>query len=132
MFDAMLIGVGTDGHIGSLYPDRDEVMRVDTGDWVLPVAKEEGPHSVTLSLHVMNAARTCLVACVGASDKYPAGKAEAMARALEADEEKKTFPAKGLSDDATWLLDAAAAANLSPATLGKDPRASLRALLRTF
>ena len=25
MFDLMLIGVGLDGHIGSLYPDREEV-----------------------------------------------------------------------------------------------------------
>ena len=48
VFDLMLIGVGDDGHVGSLYPDRDEVMDV-SGRWVLPVEMKT-PGSITLSL----------------------------------------------------------------------------------
>lgn len=50
VFDLALIGVGDDGHIGSLYPNRDEVLRTDA--WVLPVAMKQPP-SITLSLPVM-------------------------------------------------------------------------------
>ena len=36
VFDMMLIGVGDDGHVGSLYPGREEVLDA-SGRWVLPV-----------------------------------------------------------------------------------------------
>jgi 6-phosphogluconolactonase len=38
-FDYMLIGAGKDGHIGSLYPDRKEVLSPTSGPWVLSVDK---------------------------------------------------------------------------------------------
>lgn len=59
VFDLMLVGVGADGHIGSLYPVRaghDEVLDA-SGRWVLPVQKENGPSSITLSLPVMRSAK---------------------------------------------------------------------------
>ena len=56
-FDMMLIGAGDDGHIGSLYPDRAEVLRADR--WVLPV-KMKDPPSITLSLPVMRIPRANL------------------------------------------------------------------------
>ena len=34
MIDLALIGVGDDGHIGSLYPNRDEI-NITTGPWVI-------------------------------------------------------------------------------------------------
>jgi hypothetical protein len=49
-------GVGADGHIGSLYPGRQEVHATGPA-LVLPVQKGSGPGSITLSLPVMNAAR---------------------------------------------------------------------------
>ncbi|KAL3914684.1 MAG: hypothetical protein SGARI_008358, partial [Bacillariaceae sp.] len=54
VFDLALIGVGDDGHIGSLYPNREEVL--ETKEWVLSVAMKEPP-SISLSLPVMAGAR---------------------------------------------------------------------------
>ena len=72
------------------------------------------PGSITLSLPVMAAASEVVIAACGVSEKYPMGKSEAMARGIEGDETKSSFPAVGLRSVATWLLDKAAAAELSP------------------
>jgi 6-phosphogluconolactonase len=110
IFDLALIGVGDDGHIGSLYPNREEVLRADA--WVLPVAMKEPP-SITLSLPVMLAAKEVVVAACGVSDKYPQGKSEGMRRAIvEPSETPQTFPASALRPVATWVLDTAAASKL--------------------
>jgi 6-phosphogluconolactonase len=91
-FDLMLIGVGDDGHVGSLYPGREEVLDA-SGRWVLPVQKATLP-SITLSLTVMTAAKQVVVAACGVSEKYPQGKSDAMARAIEGEEDTAaTFPA---------------------------------------
>ena len=111
-FDMMLIGVGDDGHVGSLYPNRDEVLDA-SGAWVLPVEMKT-PGSITLSLPLMRASKEVVIAACGVSDKYPKGKSEAMARGIEGDETPTSFPASGLRDVATWVLDAAAASTLSP------------------
>ena len=111
VFDLMLIGVGDDGHIGSLYPDRPEVLDT-TGRWVLPVSKKS-PGSITLSLPLMLAARQVVVAACGVSDKYPKGKSDAMARAIEEDVSPASFPAAALRARADWVLDVAAAGKLS-------------------
>lgn len=111
VFDMMLIGVGDDGHVGSLYPGRDEVC--DTTDrWVLPVQMKE-PGSITLSLPVMAAAKEVVIAACGVSEKYPQGKSKAMARGIEGDESPSTFPAVGLRGVASWIIDEAAAGSLS-------------------
>lgn len=111
VFDMMLIGVGDDGHVGSLYPNRDEVLDT-SGKWVLPVEMKQ-PGSITLSLPVMAAAARVLVAACGVSDKYPKGKSEAMGKAIEdEDQTPSTFPAVGLRSRAFWVLDAAAGSTL--------------------
>ena len=56
VFDLMLLGVGDDGHIGSLYPNRAEVLDV-SGAWVLPV-EHKTPGSITMSLPVPAEAHT--------------------------------------------------------------------------
>jgi 6-phosphogluconolactonase len=112
IFDLALIGVGDDGHVGSLYPDREEVLIGSDGSWVLPVSMKEPP-SITLSLPVMANAREVIVAACGVSEKYPQGKSEGMRRAVVADSETLTsFPAVGLRDVATWVMDEAAASKL--------------------
>ena len=47
------------GTSGSLYPARAGHREVldESGRWVLPVEKENGPNSITLSLPVMRAAK---------------------------------------------------------------------------
>ena len=104
-------GVGDDGHVGSLYPGRDEVLA--TKAWVLSVAAKT-PGSISLSLPVMAAAKQVVIAACGVSDKYPQGKSDAMRRAIEGEESLVSFPASGLRPVATWVLDEAAASKLPP------------------
>ena len=112
VFDLSLIGVGDDGHIGSLYPGRDEVLVDSKGPWVLSVAKKQPP-SITLSLPVMSSAHRVIVAACGVSDKYPQGKSEGMRRAIVAEGENlMTFPAVGLRNIALWVMDQPAASAL--------------------
>ncbi|CAB9519638.1 Probable 6-phosphogluconolactonase 4, chloroplastic [Seminavis robusta] len=112
VFDLALIGVGDDGHVGSLYPNRDEVLVGSDGPWVLPVAMKSPP-SITLTLPVMAAAKKVVVAACGVSDKYPQGKSEGMRRAIaDPTETIQTFPAVGLRPVATWIMDEPAASKL--------------------
>lgn len=112
VFDLALIGVGDDGHVGSLYPDRSEVLVDESGPWVLPVEMKQPP-SITLSLPVMANAKQVVVAACGVSDKYPQGKSAGMQRAIVSEEETlQTFPAVGLRKTATWVMDKAAASKL--------------------
>lgn len=84
------------------------------GPWVLPVDMKN-PGSITLSLPVMKGQKTVVAAC-GVSDKYPQGKSDGMRRAIAADDESLvTFPAVGLRDCATWVLDEMAASKLGHA-----------------
>ena len=107
----MLVGVGDDGHVGSLYPNRAEVLDA-SGAWVLPVEMKQ-PGSITLSLAAMQASKEVVIAACGVSEKYPKGKSEAMGRGIEGDETPSTFPAVGLRAVADWIVDNAAAATLS-------------------
>jgi len=118
VFDLALIGVGDDGHVGSLYPDRDEVaVGGDGAPWVLPVGAKDPP-SITLSLPVMRSAQKVVVAACGVSEKYPQGKSEGMRRAIAADGETiRSFPAVGLRGVATWVMDEAAGSALGDAYL---------------
>ena len=65
-FDYMLIGSGSDGHIGSLYPGRFEVKYDGNVEWTLAVDKKDPP-SITLSLPVINAAKSIRVVMTGES-----------------------------------------------------------------
>ncbi|CAJ1429649.1 unnamed protein product [Effrenium voratum] len=109
IFDLCLIGVGDDGHFGSLYPGRKEIAD-ESGRWVLPVDMKSPP-SITLSPGVMLASKS-MVASAGVSEKYPMGKSEAMQRAIEGAEGYNAFPAQRLRQNARWLLDEAAASAL--------------------
>lgn len=104
IFDLALVGVGDDGHIGSLYPNRDEIDVVD-GPWVVP-AFQKDPPSISLTLPVMQRARKTVISAAGKSDKYPNGKADAMRLAIaDGDVTPKDFPASALRKDAVWILD---------------------------
>ena len=73
----------------------------------------KSPPSITLSLPVMANAKQVIVAACGVSDKYPQGKSEGMRRAiLDPEETPQTFPAVGLRQKATWIMDQAAASKL--------------------
>eukprot|EP00933_Yihiella_yeosuensis_P008466 TRINITY_DN113926_c0_g1_i1.p1 TRINITY_DN113926_c0_g1~~TRINITY_DN113926_c0_g1_i1.p1 ORF type:complete len:397 (-),score=44.61 TRINITY_DN113926_c0_g1_i1:54-1211(-) len=111
VFDLSLIGVGDDGHFGSLYPGREEIAD-ESGRWVLPVDMKSPP-SITLSPRAILASRNVLVASAGVSEKYPKGKSEAMRKGIEGTEGPRNFPAQVLRGHCQWLLDEAAASSLS-------------------
>mmetsp|Transcript_1290 Transcript_1290/g.2677 ORF Transcript_1290/g.2677 Transcript_1290/m.2677 type:complete len:307 (-) Transcript_1290:139-1059(-) len=104
IFDLALVGVGDDGHIGSLYPNRDEI-EVTNGPWTV-AAYMKDPPSISLTLPVMQRARKTVISAAGKSEKYPKGKAAAMRLAI-VDEvvTPKDFPASALRDYAVWILD---------------------------
>eukprot|EP00419_Tripos_fusus_P011859 CAMPEP_0172665172 /NCGR_PEP_ID=MMETSP1074-20121228/7078_1 /TAXON_ID=2916 /ORGANISM="Ceratium fusus, Strain PA161109" /LENGTH=378 /DNA_ID=CAMNT_0013481441 /DNA_START=55 /DNA_END=1191 /DNA_ORIENTATION=+ len=109
-FDVLLLGVGTDGHVGSLYPDRSEVARADS--YVLHVEQEGKPASITLSLPVINHAKDVIVVAVGEN------KAKALKTALteDAGDAGKSCPAQAVhpKELSTWILDVPAASQLEP------------------
>lgn len=104
MFDLALVGVGDDGHIGSLYPNRGEIDVVD-GPWVVP-AFQKDPPSISLTLPVMQRAKSTVISAAGKSAKYPNGKASAMRLAVtDEDVTPKDFPASALREYALWIFD---------------------------
>ncbi|GAX11018.1 6-phosphogluconolactonase [Fistulifera solaris] len=103
LFDLCLIGVGDDGHIGSLYPGRDEIN--EASKWAIGV-EMKSPPSISLTLPVMQRAKQSVVSAAGKSDKYPKGKASAMRMAV--DDEQVTpaeFPACALRGTTVWIFD---------------------------
>lgn len=104
--DLALIGVGDDGHIGSLYPDRDEI-NITTGPWAVSSYKKYPP-GISLSLPVMQRAKRTVVVAAGMSVKYPNGKSSAMRMAIvDENVTPTTFPACSLRECALWILDEA-------------------------
>ena len=105
VFDLCLVGVGDDGHVGSLYPNRDEIDVVD-GPWIVASHKKDPP-GISLTLPVMRRARRTVISAAGQSAKYPNGKAGAMRMAIsDGSVSPRTFPAMALRGDAVWILDA--------------------------
>mmetsp|Transcript_31638 Transcript_31638/g.60415 ORF Transcript_31638/g.60415 Transcript_31638/m.60415 type:complete len:315 (-) Transcript_31638:854-1798(-) len=104
VFDLALVGVGDDGHVGSLYPHREEIDVVD-GPWIVAAFAKEPP-GISLALPVMQRAKSTVISAAGKSIKYPNGKASAMRLAV-ADEEvtPKDFPASALREYAVWIFD---------------------------
>ena len=101
--DLVLLGVGEDGHVASLFPEHPATR--ETARLVAEVhdAPKPPPDRVTLTFLVLNAARETLVVAAGA------GKAAVVGRIFSAPGD---LPAQRLSGSPRWLLDRAAAAHL--------------------
>ena len=101
--DLVLLGVGEDGHVASLFPGNPATR--ETARLVAEVhgAPKPPPDRVTLTFPVLNVARATLVAAAGA------GKAAVVGRIFSAPGD---LPAQRLSGSPRWLLDRAAAAHL--------------------
>ncbi|GBF99863.1 6-phosphogluconolactonase chloroplastic-like [Raphidocelis subcapitata] len=106
--DWMLLGMGADGHVGSLYPNKPTLE--ERTAWVLPFQKSADAASITLSLPVMAAGREVVICLTGAK------KAPAVRLAVEGGAQPGELPGAMVAPapDATltWLLDEAAAAEL--------------------
>lgn len=106
VIDLLLLGMGPDGHVASLFPGS---VEVDERERVaVPVHRPELPQPwrVSLTMPVLTAARRTLLMVSGAD------KAAAVARAVAGDPE---IPAGRLRRDpsTTWLLTADAAGDLT-------------------
>ncbi len=103
-FDLLLLGLGDDAHIASLFPGHPALE--ERQRWVLPV-EVEAPvrHRLTLTSPVLNNAARILFLVSGEK------KAAAVRSVLGGQRDARTFPAQliGPSDGhVTWLIDRAA------------------------
>lgn len=106
MFDLVLLGVGPDGHVASLFPGFRQLESDDISVAVRDSPKPP-PNRISLTFPALN--RTHEVWFLVTGD----GKADAVARALADDGSVHSTPARGITcDHRTWWLDEDAASSL--------------------
>lgn len=114
-FDLVVLGLGADGHTASLFPGS-EALAEDSRLVVAPLVAKLGTHRITVTLPVLNNARTIMFLVSGAQ------KSDALARALHGGGGSDSLPARLVRPrDGTliWLVDRAAARKLRDASLGQ-------------
>ncbi|MEW6683712.1 MAG: 6-phosphogluconolactonase [Nitrospirota bacterium] len=109
-FDLVLLGMGSDGHTASLFPETPALM--ETVRWVVanPVFKL-GAHRLTLTIPIINRASWVIVLAAGAE------KAQTLAQVLEGPWDPERLPAQSIrptTGKMLWLVDRDAAAGLRP------------------
>ncbi len=107
-FDALLLGLGTDGHVASLLPGS---PALDVHDrWVTTAQRPDEPFGrVTLTFPAINSAANILFLVTGPD------KAEVVARVIHNDQSQGTLPAHRVaptSGSVIWVLDEDAASAL--------------------
>jgi 6-phosphogluconolactonase len=112
-FDVILLGVGGDGHLMSVFPDS-EAFEPDTPlVFAVPAPEHIGPHLPRVTLHprLFGAAGRLLVMISGED------KAEVLADILEGERDPRRLPAQlAVRPNALWLLDEKAAGRLRQPT----------------
>ena len=107
VFDLVVVGVGPDGHILSVFPGS-AVWDSASSCAAVPAPTHIEPHVERVTLHprALAAARSVLVVASGAS------KAASMGRAWTGDDARELPVRAARLATATWILDEAAAAEL--------------------
>jgi 6-phosphogluconolactonase len=122
VLDCILLGVGPDGHIASLFPNSPALGA--TKSWILPIpdSPKPPPERITFSLSAINAARSCIVLATGT------GKAEIVHRVLECQSLPGALPAQLVrpqNGTVTWILDVESSSALEIASW-EDKKAHAR------
>lgn len=106
-FEVLMLGVGPDGHVASLFPGRPELSATEPVVAVTDSPKPP-PERISLTLPTLNRARAVWLLASGEA------KAEAVARALGAGAGENPLPAAAVGgrDETVWFLDRDAAARL--------------------
>jgi 6-phosphogluconolactonase/glucosamine-6-phosphate isomerase/deaminase len=105
VFDLMLLGIGPDGHLLSVFPGS---AAFDRSEWAvgIPAPTHVEPHvsRVTLNPAIVPATRELLAVSTGAA------KAEVLRDILRGERDERRLPGQlGRRPGATWILDEAAA-----------------------
>ncbi len=101
-FDILLLGMGPDGHVASLFPGFEQLAVISESVVGVEDSPKPPPQRVTFTIPTIQAAREVWVIAAGAE------KAPAVARALNSDPDTPASAALG-REKSLWLLDAAAA-----------------------
>jgi len=116
-FDLILLGMGSDGHTASLFPDTavlQEQSRLVVAHWIDKLQT----YRITLTLPVLNNS-ACVMFLVTGGDK-----ADVLREVLETDSSGAHFPSKLIqpkNGSLLWLIDRAAAGARSSNAQGNSP-----------
>jgi len=107
-FDVLLLGMGPDGHIASLFPEHPGTRETGPSAIAVHNSPKPPPNRISLTFRVIQAAREVWVIASGAE------KAKAVSLALAAGTDQTVIPAAGAhgTEATLWLLDRAGAALL--------------------
>ncbi len=108
-FEVILLGMGPDGHVLSVFPGSPALERDTPIVMAVPAPTHVEPHvaRVTLSPRLLSVARHVLLMVSGAA------KATMVRQVLTGERDPHRWPAQlALRENATWLLDAGSAAEL--------------------
>jgi len=106
--DMLVLGLGEDGHIASLFPGSPVLDEMKRRVAVVTDSPKPPPRRLTLTPRVLAEARHILVVVTGDA------KAGAVARALQGDENPRQVPGR-MVRERDWVLDRAAAARMRDA-----------------
>lgn len=108
-FDLIILGMGADGHIGSIFPNTYALFA--TEDLVCTVFRLEGDHSrITLTVPVIKAARKLMILVSGSE------KAQTLKSIFSIEPDPVLYPVHALwpvLEKVTWVIDEKAGAILS-------------------
>jgi 6-phosphogluconolactonase len=109
-FDVLMLGVGPDAHVASLFPGYPQLDANETADIALAVhdSPKPPPDRITLTLPCLNRSKAVWFVVSGED------KADAVALALADGTDVHDAPAAGVKghDETIWFLDRAAASKL--------------------
>ena len=114
-FDVLMLGLGPDGHVASLFPAHDVYVHGAAAVAVVSDSPKPPPVRVTLGLGAINRAKRVWLVAAGEE------KAHAVAECLQGN---KAYPGGAVHgvEQTLWLIDAAAASR--PSLAGADAQSS--------